>query len=78
MRPSVLRQLTGDLVVRQPPKIVFNLFALFPRRSAFSSEGGFRPEVTDPFSGYDYGEFAGTAAPVSCTAELLILPSSHD
>jgi hypothetical protein len=37
-----------------------------------------RPDATEPFSGYDYGQFAGTAAPVSCTSELLTLPSAHD
>jgi hypothetical protein len=37
-----------------------------------------RPDATDPFSGYDYGYFAGTAEPVSCTSDLLTLPSSHD
>ena len=37
-----------------------------------------RPDVTEPFSGSDYGYFAGTAAPVSCTSELLTLPSAHD
>ena len=37
-----------------------------------------RPDATEPFSGSDYGYFAGTAAPVSCTSELLTLPSAHD
>ena len=37
-----------------------------------------RPDATEPFSGNDYGAFAGTAAPVSCTSDLLNLPSSHD
>ena len=37
-----------------------------------------RPDITEPFTGYDYGYFAGTAAPVSCTSDLLTLPSSHD
>jgi hypothetical protein len=37
-----------------------------------------RPDATEPFSGDDYGYFAGTAAPVSCTSELLTLPSTHD
>jgi hypothetical protein len=37
-----------------------------------------RPDATEPFSGYDYGYFAGTAAPVSCNSELLTLPSTHD
>jgi hypothetical protein len=37
-----------------------------------------RSDATEPFSGYDYGQFAGTAAPVSCTSELLTLPSAHD
>jgi hypothetical protein len=37
-----------------------------------------RPDVTDPFTGYDYGYFAGIADPVSCTSDLLTLPSYHD
>jgi hypothetical protein len=37
-----------------------------------------RPDATEPFSGYDYGYFAGTAEPVSCTSDLLSLPSYHD
>src|ERR1700744_1602876 len=37
-----------------------------------------RPDGSDPFTGNDYGYFAGTAEPVSCTSELLNLPSSHD
>jgi hypothetical protein len=37
-----------------------------------------RPEATEPFSGIDSGYFAGTGEPVSCTSELLTLPSSHD
>jgi hypothetical protein len=37
-----------------------------------------RDSATDPFSGYDSGYFTGTAAPVSCTNDLLTLPSSHD
>ena len=37
-----------------------------------------RADATQPFSGQDYGAFAGTAEPVSCTSELLTLPSSHD
>jgi hypothetical protein len=37
-----------------------------------------RSDAMEPFSGYDYGYFAGTAAPVSCTSDLLTLPSAHD
>jgi hypothetical protein len=37
-----------------------------------------RDSATDPFSGQDYGYFAGNAEPVSCTSELLTLPSAHD
>jgi hypothetical protein len=37
-----------------------------------------RSDAMEPFSGYDYGEFAGTAAPTSCTSALLTLPSYHD
>jgi hypothetical protein len=37
-----------------------------------------RPETTEPFTGQDYGAFAGIAEPVSCTSDLLNLPSSHD
>ena len=37
-----------------------------------------RPDATDPFTGYDYGYFAGIADPVSCTSDLLTLPSYHD
>ena len=37
-----------------------------------------RPDGSDPFTGNDYGYFAGTAEPVSCTSDLLNLPSSHD
>ena len=37
-----------------------------------------RGTATEPFTGQDYGYFAGTAAPVSCTSELLTLPSAHD
>ena len=37
-----------------------------------------RESATDSFSGQDYGAFAGNAEPVSCTSDLLTLPSSHD
>jgi hypothetical protein len=37
-----------------------------------------RPDVTQPFTGEDYGAFAGSAEPVSCTSDLLTLPSTHD
>jgi hypothetical protein len=37
-----------------------------------------RPATNEPFSGTDYGYFAGPAAPVSCSSELLNLPSVHD
>ena len=37
-----------------------------------------RPAATEPFTGSDYGAFAGTAEPVSCTSDLLNLPSSHN
>ena len=37
-----------------------------------------RPETTEPFTGQDFGAFAGIAEPVSCTSDLLNLPSSHD
>jgi hypothetical protein len=37
-----------------------------------------RPDATEPFSGNDYGQFPGTAEPVSCTSDLLNLPSSHN
>jgi hypothetical protein len=37
-----------------------------------------RPDVTQPFTGQDYGAFAGPAEPVSCTSDLLTLPSTHD
>jgi hypothetical protein len=37
-----------------------------------------RENATQPFSGQDYGAFAGDAEPVSCTSDLLTLPSSHD
>jgi len=37
-----------------------------------------RPVATDPFTGSDYGYFAGPAEPTSCTSELLNLPSYHD
>ena len=37
-----------------------------------------RTDTTQPFTGEDYGAFAGSAEPVSCTSDLLNLPSSHD
>jgi len=37
-----------------------------------------RGSATDPFTGQDFGYFAGSAEPVSCTSDLLNLPSSHD
>jgi hypothetical protein len=37
-----------------------------------------RREATDPFTGQDFGYFTGSAEPVSCTSDLLTLPSSHD
>ena len=44
---------------------------------------GLHPDVpagwpSEPFTGNDYGYFAGTAEPISCTSELLNLPSAHD
>ena len=37
-----------------------------------------RGNATEPFTGQDFGAFAGSAEPVSCTTKLLTLPSSHD
>jgi hypothetical protein len=37
-----------------------------------------RTSATDPFSGEDAGYLAGSAEPVSCTSDLLTLPSYHD
>jgi hypothetical protein len=37
-----------------------------------------RGDATEPFTGQDFGAFAGSAEPVSCTSKLLTLPSSHD
>jgi hypothetical protein len=34
--------------------------------------------VTEPFTGQDTGAFAGDATTVTCTSELLTLPSPHD
>jgi hypothetical protein len=34
--------------------------------------------VTEPFTGQDTGEFAGDATTVTCTSELLTLPSPHN
>ena len=36
-----------------------------------------RTSVTDPFSGEDQGYLAGGAATISCTDDLLSLPSFH-
>ena len=37
-----------------------------------------RGDSSEPFSGQDTGAFAGPAEPVSCTSDLLNLPSTHD
>jgi hypothetical protein len=37
-----------------------------------------REKKTEPFTGQDLGAFAGSAEPVSCTSDLLTLPSTHD
>ena len=37
-----------------------------------------RDAATEPFSGQDSGYFTGSATPVTCTNDLLTLPSSHD
>jgi len=37
-----------------------------------------RPDATQPFTGQDSGYFTGAAEPVTCTSDLLTLPSSHD
>jgi hypothetical protein len=37
-----------------------------------------RSAATEPFTGQDFGYFTGSAEPVSCTNDLLTLPSSHD
>jgi hypothetical protein len=37
-----------------------------------------RSDSTEPFSGEDYGAFAGGAKPETCTSSLVTLPSSHD
>jgi hypothetical protein len=37
-----------------------------------------RESATQPFTGYDSGYFAGSAEPVTCTNDLLTLPSYHD
>jgi hypothetical protein len=37
-----------------------------------------RGDATEPFTGQDTGEFAGSAEPVSCTSDLLTLPSYHN
>jgi hypothetical protein len=38
----------------------------------------YRGDATQPFTGADIGTFAGSAEPVSCTSDLLNLPSVHD
>jgi hypothetical protein len=37
-----------------------------------------RGDSTQPFTGQNFGAFAGSAEPVSCTSDLLNLPSVHD
>ena len=37
-----------------------------------------RGDATEPFTGQDSGYFTGSAEPVSCTSDLLTLPSYHD
>jgi hypothetical protein len=37
-----------------------------------------REAATEPFTGQDSGYFTGIAEPVSCTSDLLTLPSYHD
>jgi hypothetical protein len=37
-----------------------------------------RKTATDPFSGQDFGYLSGSAAPTSCTSDLLSLPAHHD
>jgi hypothetical protein len=37
-----------------------------------------RGDATEPFTGQDTGWFAGSAEPVTCTSDLLNLPSVHD
>jgi hypothetical protein len=37
-----------------------------------------RGTATEPFTGQDYGYFAGSAEPVTCSSDLLTLPSYHD
>jgi hypothetical protein len=37
-----------------------------------------RTSATDPFSGQDIGYLMGSADSVSCTADLLTLPATHD
>jgi hypothetical protein len=37
-----------------------------------------RTDTAHPFTGEDYGAFAGDAEPVNCTSDLLNLPSTHD
>jgi hypothetical protein len=37
-----------------------------------------RSDAQEPFSGVDFGAFAGGAKPVTCTNSLVNLPSTHD
>ena len=37
-----------------------------------------RGDAQQPFTGQDFGYFTGSAEPVTCTSDLLTLPSSHD
>jgi hypothetical protein len=37
-----------------------------------------RTDTSEPFTGQDYGAFAGDAEVVSCTSDLLNLPAVHD
>ena len=37
-----------------------------------------RSDTTHPFTGQDVGYFTGSAAPLSCSSDLLTLPSTHD
>jgi hypothetical protein len=37
-----------------------------------------RGDSKEPFKGEDFGAFGGSAEPVTCTTNLLNLPSTHD
>jgi hypothetical protein len=37
-----------------------------------------RGDSKEPFKGEDFGAFGGSAEPVTCTTNLLHLPSTHD